>query len=98
MLTSYHSYPSLWFGPAMIVATVPAGIVLMTFGLPSNVSAVVHARRPLRLAVNLRVSPALKVASAGAGVPRGSAEHTSELQSRANLVCRLLLERKSNGR
>src|SRR2546427_3771491 len=32
-------------------------------------------------------------ARAGAGVPR-SEEHTSELQSQSNLVCRLLLEKK----
>src|SRR3712207_7125298 len=33
--------------------------------------------------------------SAGAG-PRRSEEHTSELQSRQYLVCRLLLEKKKN--
>src|SRR3712207_7018869 len=31
-----------------------------------------------------------------AGVPRRSEEHTSELQSRQYLVCRLLLEKKKN--
>src|SRR2546430_11134802 len=30
-------------------------------------------------------------------VPRRSEEHTSELQSQSNLVCRLLLEKKTNG-
>src|SRR2546430_3891728 len=30
----------------------------------------------------------------GAGVARRSEEHTSELQSQSNLVCRLLLEKK----
>src|SRR5690606_41071083 len=30
-----------------------------------------------------------------AGLPRRSEEHTSELQSRENLVCRLLLEKKN---
>src|SRR5690606_41928692 len=30
--------------------------------------------------------------------PRRSEEHTSELQSRENLVCRLLLEKKKNGK
>src|SRR5690606_42006976 len=30
----------------------------------------------------------------GGGVPARSEEHTSELQSRENLVCRLLLEKK----
>src|SRR2546427_2992161 len=33
----------------------------------------------------------------GRGVPR-SEEHTSELQSQSNLVCRLLLEKKKNYR
>src|SRR2546430_10378490 len=30
----------------------------------------------------------------GAGLPARSEEHTSELQSQSNLVCRLLLEKK----
>src|SRR5438477_5346227 len=30
------------------------------------------------------------------GLPRRSEEHTSELQSHVNLVCRLLLEKKNN--
>src|SRR3712207_8636760 len=33
---------------------------------------------------------------AGAGVPARSEEHTSELQSRQYLVCRLLLEKKKH--
>src|SRR5690606_39941609 len=32
----------------------------------------------------------------GAMIPLRSEEHTSELQSRENLVCRLLLEKKKN--
>src|SRR2546430_13391195 len=35
--------------------------------------------------------------SEGGGDPR-SEEHTSELQSQSNLVCRLLLEKKKNNR
>src|SRR5690349_24592585 len=40
--------------------------------------------------------PARAAAGAGAGrrVPARSEEHTSELQSRRDLVCRLLLEKK----
>src|SRR2546427_10161871 len=34
---------------------------------------------------------------ARAGGRRRSEEHTSELQSQSNLVCRLLLEKKKNG-
>src|SRR5436309_6007572 len=41
-------------------------------------------------------TPAWRWASAMASRPARSEEHTSELQSRENLVCRLLLEKKNN--
>src|SRR2546422_5424219 len=41
------------------------------------------------------VGPVLAVVAAGVGGER-SEEHTSELQSRLHLVCRLLLEKKKN--
>src|SRR3989475_3954796 len=40
-----------------------------------------------------RYVPTALAALAGSGIPR-SEEHTSELQSQSNLVCRLLLEKK----
>src|SRR5690606_40697956 len=39
-------------------------------------------------------SPRQDARTAAAGAPARSEEHTSELQSRENLVCRLLLEKK----
>src|SRR5690242_21595797 len=39
---------------------------------------------------------ATSAASARRSAPRRSEEHTSELQSHVNLVCRLLLEKKNN--
>src|SRR5687768_18261698 len=39
-------------------------------------------------------TPALHLAQIAAVKPRRSEEHTSELQSRLHLVCRLLLEKK----
>src|SRR5690606_41548950 len=42
-------------------------------------------------------SPLNPRAAARAIVPARSEEHTSELQSRENLVCRLLLEKKKTG-
>src|SRR2546421_7838765 len=39
-------------------------------------------------------APGLLVRGAGAQIARRSEEHTSELQSRSDLVCRLLLEKK----
>src|SRR2546430_3958346 len=46
-----------------------------------------------------RSVPAIHCLRAAAGVALGtnrSEEHTSELQSQSNLVCRLLLEKKNN--
>src|SRR2546430_9396764 len=40
-------------------------------------------------------APVHEVVAAGSGIAR-SEEHTSELQSQSNIVCRLLLEKKKN--
>src|SRR5687768_18366529 len=57
---------------------------------PSS-AAIASSDMPRRTAARRRRSRAR--ARAGAGDPR-SEEHTSELQSRLHLVCRLLLEKK----
>src|SRR2546422_1161794 len=44
----------------------------------------------------LEVAQAHVVSNQGPSTPRRSEEHTSELQSRLHLVCRLLLEKKKN--
>src|SRR2546430_11238585 len=50
------------------------------------------------LALRLR-APSRSVAAAGIGAAFArSEEHTSELQSQSNLVCRLLLEKKKNNK
>src|SRR5688572_31138184 len=49
---------------------------------------------PEGLASQLPVSPANTLPSLSAPMPSRSEEHTSELQSQSNLVCRLLLEKK----
>src|SRR2546427_6716113 len=40
------------------------------------------------------LQPLLRIVHGGVRVRRRSEEHTSELQSQSNLVCRLLLEKK----
>src|SRR2546430_13518360 len=47
------------------------------------------------VAVGLESPPLLSAAFAGANTLARSEEHTSELQSQSNLVCRLLLEKKN---
>src|SRR2546430_4939468 len=41
-------------------------------------------------------APRMVQSARRAGLPRRSEEHTSELQSQSNLVCRLLLEKKNS--
>src|SRR3712207_6876421 len=58
---------------------------------------IVHAVRHLEDAVRMR-QQARHQAGARRGADRRSEEHTSELQSRQYLVCRLLLEKKKKPR
>src|SRR2546430_10580915 len=51
-------------------------------------------RRPGRWPEQARASCLLSSASKHCGLRPRSEEHTSELQSQSNLVCRLLLEKK----
>src|SRR5436309_9917603 len=53
------------------------------------------AARPLAVTWSLR---ARERPQASSREPARSEEHTSELQSRENLVCRLLLEKKKNAK
>src|SRR5688572_32214362 len=50
--------------------------------------------RPSRRCSRPRASPASSIACASPRATPRSEEHTSELQSQSNLVCRLLLEKK----
>src|SRR3989449_9751281 len=52
-------------------------------------------RKELRLA-RLRIEPAVQVRALDGEPDLRSEEHTSELQSRLHLVCRLLLEKKTS--
>src|SRR5207247_11088148 len=51
-------------------------------------------RRPVRVGDLRQVRLDARPATAAQGLPPRSEEHTSELQSRVDLVCRLLLEKK----
>src|SRR5690606_39969913 len=56
-------------------------------------STVTPTGRPRALPSSVR-KPVAKSTGSPTGFPSRSEEHTSELQSRENLVCRLLLEKK----
>src|SRR3712207_8471341 len=58
--------------------------------------AVTSRRRSNRTGAQPRPCRQRYGGSAGWGSPQRSEEHTSELQSRQYLVCRLLLEKKKN--
>src|SRR5690606_42058288 len=78
--------------PISVNETLPSLLPLLyagdeSYGWSEGMRAVTHA-----LLANVTL-PEGAVAEAGCG---RSEEHTSELQSRENLVCRLLLEKKKN--
>src|SRR2546427_3664697 len=53
------------------------------------------AAHPLAIGIGFPALVADRAARADPADPRRSEEHTSELQSQSNLVCRLLLEKKN---
>src|SRR5690242_21354235 len=58
---------------------------------------VTPAGNPLSVTCTLPVNPLLGLIETFTAELVRSEEHTSELQSHVNLVCRLLLEKKKNG-
>src|SRR2546426_3571523 len=75
-----------WTANTMLVAVVATGISLLLGSMLAYPLARMRFRGAAMLAVTVAVTYL---------VPR-SEEHTSELQSPCNLVCRLLLEKKKN--
>src|SRR5256885_2879565 len=76
---------------ALLLLAGPASA--QTQPLPQRQRRVVSLKEALQLAA--QKGPEVAAARAQADVVR-SEEHTSELQSPCNLVCRLLLEKKNN--
>src|SRR5690625_6319317 len=61
---------------------------------PVKQGAIKRAARSWHMRIRWRLSP-LQLIRPNAGPAMRSEEHTSELQSRGHLVCRLLLEKKN---
>src|SRR5947207_5395961 len=74
----------------------PSGCVRRNVRLSGATAALVTERRARVPVDHFAVCPRCAVEGARAGVRERSEEHTSELQSHSDLVCRLLLEKKKN--
>src|SRR5256885_12605694 len=79
-------YTTLFRSPATVGDEVVFALILRRF------QPVHHSRAALAHRADL----VQRAADDGAGFEDRSEEHTSELQSPCNLVCRLLLEKKKN--
>src|SRR5690554_7697601 len=74
--------------------TSPLRIKSATKGVFSNTSTTARRERPSGVGTNCCATMAFKLSDKSIQIR--SEEHTSELQSRPHLVCRLLLEKKKN--
>src|SRR5438270_6369928 len=68
----------------------------LSFGFAPTCSKYSSVSFRSQIAAQSRSSETLSRLASGFRASRRSEEHTSELQSQSNLVCRLLLEKKKN--
>src|SRR5207302_2358856 len=88
----YRPHPALHSFPTRRSSDLSISLQIST-PLPSAKPSAFTAHRPPSEVTNLRAADGSSKVPARA-VGMRSEEHTSELQSRENLVCRLLLEKK----
>src|SRR2546426_6299629 len=85
-----------------LVATAALGVYALCALLPDRSCAQVPAQTPVQLPGGLTPEQALELLRTNPQLAaifrQRSEEHTSELQSPCNLVCRLLLEKKKTTR
>src|SRR2546430_5362789 len=79
----------------------PYTTLFRSFGLdeeatPAHGKGCAPVTAPLKQTVLVAISPGLSIAAVRQPPFVRSEEHTSELQSQSNLVCRLLLEKKKH--
>src|SRR5690625_6744044 len=81
------------FGPDAVTVR---GIAARAGVSPSLVIRHYNSKNGVRSAVDAYVVDVFEAMMAQVSAPSRSEEHTSELQSRGHLVCRLLLEKKNS--
>src|SRR5436309_8845647 len=84
---------STWRKPRLAARMATIRDVVEALSRSNGVDAVLVVGRD-GLPIDSRVANGVDAESVAALLPSRSEEHTSELQSRENLVCRLLLEKK----
>src|SRR2546428_5124527 len=87
-----------WRPPRRLASRVPPWSITLTFAPPPvSPRSVLVGFRPMDQEAGCVTPLGAPLWSACTGAPQWrSEEHTSELQSRSDLVCRLLLEKKKN--
>src|SRR5204862_7058578 len=92
-ISSLFPYTTL-FRSALSFFAAAKNVERAAAALAASVSSesALSSSEPIRIRIAARMAPRFS----GATPCRRSEEHTSELQSRRDLVCRLLLEKKKN--
>src|SRR5207249_11927988 len=89
-------YPTLFRSPASMAATAWPRVMAGPFAMFRVPEAILRERSPAW--VGSGAATPMSTTTTFAPTWRRSEEHTSELQSRFDLVCRLLLEKKKDRR
>src|SRR2546430_3882579 len=87
-------YTTLFRSVELMLELEPASVV--DFGCGSGVLSIVAAKLGFAPVIALDADENAVAATIANAAANRSEEHTSELQSQSNLVCRLLLEKKKN--
>src|SRR5206468_12724809 len=94
-----HSFPTRRSSDLLLLNSQPSPGIFDSPGTPAWVTELFSLKMPPMTAVPpsaTRIWVAARSVMIGGTSPTRSEEHTSELQSRSDLVCRLLLEKKKN--
>src|SRR5690606_42013686 len=91
---SLHDALPIWNNRTNSINRIPEGVEVRVLETLTRARSIARNSPQLELPLSIAAEPTTPLVDQIQFEARRSEEHTSELQSRENLVCRLLLEKK----